>query len=363
MKIIHCGDLHLDSKMESNLSKEQALVRREELLATYEAMVSYALAHQVEVIIIAGDLFDKPHIRKTARNRVLEQMYLHPEIDFCYLQGNHDQCDFLADLGEEELPENLKLFSGERWTSYHYGDVVISGLELNRQNARTLGMDLVLDQTRCNIVVLHGQESDYEGKDGAEVVQLSALRGKYIDYLALGHIHSFKLERLDERGVYCYSGCLEGRGFDECGPKGFVLLDIAEGRVDATFVPLAKRQLHEVLVEVSPQMDMPAILERVQQAVEEIPSKDLIKIVLTGKTEMDFDVDMPRILGMLQERFFFVKGYDQTGVQIDYESFRHDKTLKGEFVRLMEEQDLPEEERAEMIELGIRAIMGEDVEA
>ena len=42
---------------------------------------------------------------------------------------------------------------------------------------------------------------------------------------------------------------------------------------------------------------------------------------------------------------------------------RYDMSLKGEFVRLMEQQDFPEEERAQMIELGIKAIMGEDLEA
>ena len=224
-------------------------------------------------------------------------------------------------------------------------------------------MDLVLDQTKCNIVMLHGQEADYESKDPAEVVQLSALRGKYIDYLALGHIHSYKKERLDDRGVYCYSGCLEGRGFDECGQKGFVLLNVEDGRVESTFVPLAKRQFHEVTVEITPEMDMPRILEEVRRGTDGIPKEDLVKVVLTGKIRMDFELDKNRVIRALQERFFFGKAYDRTGVEIDYESFRYDMSLKGEFVRLMEQQDFPEEERAQMIELGIKAIMGEDLEA
>ena len=53
-----------------------------------------------------------------------------------------------------------------------------------------------------------------------------ALKNKNIDYLALGHIHGYKEAPLDGRGKYCYPGCLEGRGFDECGKKGFVLLNI-----------------------------------------------------------------------------------------------------------------------------------------
>ena len=36
MKIIHCSDLHLDSKMQSNLSKEQAKERRNEILITFQ---------------------------------------------------------------------------------------------------------------------------------------------------------------------------------------------------------------------------------------------------------------------------------------------------------------------------------------
>ena len=42
MKIIHCSDLHLDSKMETNLTKEKARERKNEILITFESMVEYA---------------------------------------------------------------------------------------------------------------------------------------------------------------------------------------------------------------------------------------------------------------------------------------------------------------------------------
>lgn len=74
MKIIHCADLHLDSKMESNLDREAAGMRRDELLDTFERMVAYAAEQNVRVILIAGDLFDKPNVRKTAKTHVIEQI-------------------------------------------------------------------------------------------------------------------------------------------------------------------------------------------------------------------------------------------------------------------------------------------------
>jgi DNA repair exonuclease SbcCD nuclease subunit len=348
--------------MESNLDRDAAGLRREELLDTFEDMVTYAAEHQVRVIIIAGDLFDKPAIRKSAENRVLEQLMGHPDIDFCYIRGNHDRSDFLDKIEEEHRLPNLKTFRKDQWTSYDYGDVVITGLELAKENTSTLGVNLVLDQNRCNIVVLHGQESDYPGGDKAEIINLALLRNKYIDYLALGHLHTYRQERLDDRGVYCYSGCLEGRGFDECGEKGFVLLEVEDNKITSTFVPIARRCLHEVVVEVDPQMRMPDMIAAAEKAVEDIPSEDLVKIILTGKTHMEVDVDMKRLLRSLKKDFFYIKGYDHTTVAIDYESFRNDKTLKGEFVRLMERQKMSEEERSAIIELGMRAILGEDLE-
>jgi hypothetical protein len=40
----------------------------------------------------------------------------------------------------------------------------------------------------------------------------------------------------------------------------------------------------------------------------------------------------------------------------------HDRSLKGEFVRLMQKEELSEEERSQIIEIGMKAIMGEDIE-
>ena len=363
MKIIHTADLHLDSKLESNLSPEQAKGRRDELLETFGRMVAYAAEQGVSVILIAGDLFDKAHVRKRAKRRVLEEIVTHPQIDFLYLQGNHDRSDFLSDLEDNEIPKNLKTFKEKEWTAYEYGDVVISGRELSDDNYKTISVNLILDESKLNIVTLHGQESDYVGRDRTHIIQISQFRNKFIDYLALGHIHSYKCERLDDRGEWCYPGCLEGRGFDECGEKGFVLLEIDEETRALThrFVPFAKRQLHEVSVEVSEKMNMPDIIAEVRAELARIDNGDLIKAVLTGTTEMDFDVDCERLTHIFEREYYFFKVYDRTGTRIDYDSFAGDRSLKGEFVRLMQQQDMSEEERAAVIELGMKAILGEEL--
>ena len=70
MKIIHCADLHLDSKMTANLTREQARERRKEIIRTFTRMVEYAETQDVRAILIAGDLFDTKKVSATAGNIV-----------------------------------------------------------------------------------------------------------------------------------------------------------------------------------------------------------------------------------------------------------------------------------------------------
>ena len=130
MKIIHCSDLHLDSKMKSNLDSKKAKERRDEILITYQNMIQYAKSNGVKIILIAGDMFDKKNITVKARNIVLDSINSNPEIDFIYLKGNHDEANFVSDL--EEIPSNLKLFNSTEWTTYKYGRITISGIELGK---------------------------------------------------------------------------------------------------------------------------------------------------------------------------------------------------------------------------------------
>ena len=292
MKIIHCADIHLDSKMSANLTKEKARERKTELLTTFQNMVTYGAEQGVAAIIIAGDLFDTKNVSATARNVVKDLIQGHPKIAFYYLQGNHDEGSFTSGLSER--PENLHLF-GNNWTSYELSGtentsgkgVAVTGVELTPENSGSIYNTLSLDVDQCNIVVLHGQESEYSARDKAEIIHLTALKNKGIDYLALGHIHSYKKERLDARGVYCYPGCLEGRGFDECGEHGFVMLDIDEltGTIDSTFIPFASRKLYTIPVDITGCESTTEIMERMraETAGKGYPEKSLIMDTLRSR--------------------------------------------------------------------------------
>ncbi len=360
MKIIHCSDLHLDSKMQTNLTKEKAKERRNEILMTFQKLVQYAKEEGVKIILIAGDMFDSNKITVKAKNIVKDAIINAPEIDFLYLKGNHDEADFIQE--EEQKIENLKTFSKEAWTTYSYNNIKITGIEFGEKSEFDIYSSLILDKNDINIVCLHGQESKYEAKDKAEIINMQELKNKNIDYLALGHIHKYKEQKLDTRGVYCYSGCLEGRGFDECGQKGFVLLDIEDGKIERNFIPFAQRTLHEIPVDITKTNTTSETIAKIESNIVDIPKEDLVKIILTGKVELESERDIDYILKNYQDRFYYLKVYDETLPLIDYEKYENDASLKGEFIRLVLSQKITDKEKKEIIATGIKALSGEEID-
>lgn len=358
MRIIHCADLHLDSTMDTNLTPQKAGQRRLEILKTFEKMVDYAVDMDVRVILIAGDLFDTATGRnRKIKERVLDVIRSAPEIDFLYLRGNHDADEeFVA---SETCPDNLKLF-GEDWTTYQYGNICIVGKEQYNSAKTTAFDDLKLMPDNRNIVVLHGQVIDGKSASRMEDIPLPLLKDKFIDYLALGHIHQYRKERMDDRGIYCYSGCLEGRGFDECGIKGAVLLEADEDGVTSEFVPFAGRSCYELSIDIGRAAKERDILEQIELEVQEISENSLVKINLCGEIIPELEIDIAYLEKYFENRFFLLKIKNKTRLRICYDNYENDISLKGEFIRQVQKSNLTEEDKERILSIGIRALMGRE---
>ena len=242
-----------------------------------------------------------------------------------------------------------------------YDNITISGIEFGNTKNYEIYNSLFLEKNKTNIVVMHGQEAETDIKDKADIINLKQLKNKNIDYLALGHIHTHKLEKLDNRGVYCYSGCLEGRGFDECGEKGFVILNIDEGKITTEFVPFAYRNLYEVHVDLTGATENNDIEEKIKEKIDGISQTSLVKIVLEGEVEIGEERDIDYFAKKFGTNFYFLKIEDKPKIKIDYMKYKNDISLKGEFIRLvLEQKDLSEEEKSRVIYTGIKALRGEE---
>ena len=219
MKIIHTGDIHLGSPLRG-LPADKANLRQAEIVDGFRRLCLYARENNVQAVLIAGDLFDENSAVSSLRTDVLTAIENASPTCFFYVSGNHDR----GILSGDNLPKNLYLFSKKHgWHSFDLPEgVAVTGIDACDLRADAYSA-LRLFPDRFNIVMMHG---DIARTQGADSISLAQLQNKNIDYLALGHIHipTMQAERLDGRGRYRYCGCPEGRGFDECGKRGFFLL-------------------------------------------------------------------------------------------------------------------------------------------
>ncbi len=355
MKIIHCADLHLDSSLRSNLTATKSNERKKEIINAFCRLVEYAKAEKVTAVIIAGDLFDTNRMLLSTRDLVLGRIEACPETEFLYLCGNHDAGKALSKC---DLPQNFKLFN-DSWTEYSFGNVTITGAELTAENCRHIYGSLVLDKDKFNIVTLHGQLGTVSGEDAVNRLELA---DKGIDYLALGHYHSFDSGALGKKGIWCYSGCLEGRGFDECGEKGFVLLDIAEDNsFQYKFVKHSVRNIAEAEVDVSGISDASQMLNAIGLAVGDLSQDTMLKVVLTGGVPADARKDTEYFEKYLNSKFWFAKVKDGTYIELNPEDYKNDISLKGEFIRAVLSAGLSKEECDKVIQCGLAALSGQEV--
>lgn len=358
MKIIHLADVHLDSKLTTHLSGDKVKKRRWEILQTFNNVVEFADKEGVSAIIIAGDFFDSKTVSEKTKKSVFERIEEYSNIDFLYLCGNHDEN--LSVLTGRDLPSNLKTFS-DKITTYNYESVDISGLELSPSNYQSFYSDINLSSVKPNIFVLHGQAYKIAIGNNTTAIDLRLLSHKGINYLALGDYHKYSEGKLDNNGVYVYSGCLEGRGFDELGEKGFVLLNVEGSKISHKFVPFAKRQLEKLQVNVSGVTSYLELEKLVEQKLLQLNKNWLAKVELVGDVLPDSKLDFLSLKTKFENYLYFVAFEDKTKLKIDVSYYQNDASLKGEFVRLVLKSDHDEETKNAIILAGFNALRGQEV--
>ncbi len=359
MKLIHTGDVHLGSAFKT-LTGEQARQRNAELLDGFRRLCTYAKENGVYAVLLAGDLFDGNQIPAQLKKETLSIISAAAPVCFFYVSGNHDE-----EFSAENLPSNLYLFSDARaFKSYDLPEnICVTGLD-TKYFAQAAFAQLALPPQKYNILLLHG-EKGVDGGASSENIPFARLQNKGIDYLALGHIHKPTLtaERLDGRGVYRYCGCLEGRGFDEVGQRGFFLLEIENGKlVKELFLSVASREVVEVRADISACTTYYDVENCAVQALSAVPSKNMVKLLLTGRHALGLKKDLTLLEGRLGSRFFLFRVVDESRLFIDYRAFENDKTERGEFVREVGRYELNEDLRAEILDVGLKALAGEEID-
>lgn len=351
MKLLHIADLHLDSPF-TGLTKQLHSLQKHLIQSPYQAFercVSIAINQAVDLMVIAGDIYDTEQQTVTAQHFFLKQLErLHiAKIPVVLCHGNHDY--LRMECQSVPYPDNVHLFKDQEVTAI---DIPLA----DDQTVRCYGFSYtkrwvdarMIDsypvnphETTYTLGVLHGQESG----DHYAPFDLESLLSKNYDYWALGHIHQAQV--LKEQPLIQYPGTIQGRHRKELGDKGAFIVELKpQTPAKSQFISLAPIVWQEAHLECRSnwhELDLVQALEGIQrnyQAEAEASNQSqLVTVVLDHYEKLPANlasqVESSEVLAALQADVvntpFVALVSLQTVSQVAIEPFQYDASLKDSF--------------------------------
>ncbi len=331
IKIMHMADIHFGRPV-TGLDESKRNLRRQEVRSTFSSAIDMAKENGVDVILISGDLFDTADTDKSTINFLTNEFGKIPTIPIFIAPGNHDPkgnaYKMLADGG----CNNVTIFDGRaRCVEIPDKNLAIYGVGFENEvvNEHLLRGLKATDNSKINIAVIHGEvaaNSDYNPITEDDIASSG------MDYVALGHVHTYSGIKKAGDTFYAYSGTLEGGGFDECDDKGVIYGTVSKEGCSLGFTRLCRRCYRTIEIDVSEEATLQDIIGLVKSKVSD--KNDLYKIVLTGKR----CETIPE--GVIENELdaFFVKVKDTTRGAYNLEEIAKEYNLKGIFARNVAER-------------------------
>jgi DNA repair exonuclease SbcCD nuclease subunit len=241
MRFLHCADLHLDSPL-------RALALRNEALAdavgaasreTLRRIVDLALAHRVDALLIAGDLFDDAVTDVATRVALAAELGRlgRAGVPTAIIMGNHDA--LLDPERHGPIHEQVTLLTRDAPT-LALGGAAIHGVSFPGRHCAESLLPAYPPPApgRINVGLMHTSLGGAAGHDRYAPCAEADLFAHGYDFWALGHIHK-RAELRDGRRLAVMAGIPQGRHVNEPGRGSVTLVSIDENGAEATELPVA----------------------------------------------------------------------------------------------------------------------------
>ena len=345
MKILHTADIHLGVKY-GRLSKEKQLILKDEVIFNIRNFFEMAKKDAFDVVLICGDLFHSKTIPSKLSRVFFDAVndYQNPVI---YISGNHDE-NFILPLN---MPNNFIVLDKNK-TTFSYGEFKFYSQYINES--------VLINNKENNILLLHG---NIENARDADYLDINKYLNKGFDYIALGHVHSHKKFK-SGKDIFVYPGSLFSSGFDENGVRGYVKLEIENKFIKTLkFCPFKNRNFVNCECNISNLITNREIIDKIEKELlnSNANFEDLVRIILVGAVGEDCEKSIPLILNKFNSYFHF-EIEDKSTLKIDIEKIKKEKlSFKYEFISLVEESELDEENKRLVCEIGLEALKGEGI--
>ena len=350
LRLLHTADVHLGAR-HADLG-DQAATQRERQFAAFAASIDLALAEKVDLVLIAGDLFDSNVQPRRSVERAAAQLkrLVDARIRIVIAPGTHDVYDRASIYRAYDLAalsgavgSDLVTVLDPEHAEVHLKplDVIVHGRCFATKRAPTsplLGVDVAKDDRAAwHIGLLHAALA-IEGKtDGDEVViTTDEIAASHLDYLALGHWHSTTKGKAG-RTTYAYSGAPEPIALDQdrAGNVLLVSLDALDGKKQVTIEErkVGKTHFERVQHDAATVGSQPSLVARLAEKAD----PDLVlSVELIGVRPDELDVHVDEVESQLADRFLKVRVRDRSVAPLPEGMIASPDTVLGAFIRDLE---------------------------
>jgi len=351
LRLLHTADVHLGAR-HADLG-EQAAAQRERQFAAFKAAVDLAIAERVDIVLIAGDLFDSNTQPRRSVERVAAELkrLVAAKIRTVVIPGTHDVYDRaslyrvhdLATMAGSTVDDDLVTVLTPDRPSVHLKacDVVVHGPVFATKRAPYSPLrDLKVtsgEVATWNVGMVHGSLAIPDRTDRDEVVVTRAeIEATGLDYLALGHWHSAQQGKAGST-TYAYSGAPEPVAVTQDG-AGKVLLIALDEVAGVRTVTIEERtvgrtRFEKLDVDASTLADQPELVKLLAARAD----PDLVLDVrLTGVRPDELDVSTDEVEDQLKGSFLKVRVRDASVPALTKGNLPSPDTIPGAFIRDVE---------------------------
>ncbi|MBM3173330.1 MAG: DNA repair exonuclease [Chloroflexi bacterium] len=372
IKLLHTADIHLGAKFKG--LGEKGKVQRQQVCTTFKKLIALAIEEKVDIVLIAGDLFDSNQQPKSNIDLVIEQFGLlaSKNIPICIIPGTHDCFDSTSIYRKVNLAEacpNVTLFTAGEWSCQ---DFPALGLTVyGRPNSSNRSQQSPLERlkrttsSQYHVALAHGSLNIGTVQEDDHVFTTEQLQNSQMNYIALGHWHSVSM--CSDKGVVAwYSGAPEMIDRDQKQP-GHVLLvsitDSGEVKVEPRRTGLRYRDEPEIHLD-----DVESVPQLKAKIMENANPNLVRRVFIKGMRGEDLHISPEELEDELSAGFFDLRIENQSHPKIS--QFSGDvfekQLIASKFASLMREhieacQGEDREIAEEALQYGIALLQGKEV--